>query len=73
MVRKGWLNASGSVRCLSRRSIKTSNPRLHRRNSASFPTEPTVTVMKADSQLQIDPSTVGIIDATRARVDWGPL
>ena len=37
-------------------------PSLHRRESASFPTEPTVTVMKADSRLQIDPSTVGIND-----------
>ena len=30
---------------------------LHRRKSTSLPVEPTVTVMKADSHLQIDPST----------------
>ena len=33
-------------------------PSLHRRKSISLPVEPTVTGMKADSQLQIDPSTV---------------
>ena len=31
---------------------------VHRRKSISLPVEPTVTVMKADSHLQIDPSTV---------------
>ena len=31
---------------------------LHRRKSISLPVEPTVTVMKADSHLHIDPSTV---------------
>ena len=36
---------------------------LHRRKSISLPAEPTVTVMKADSRLQIDPSTVCVIDA----------
>ena len=38
-------------------------PSLHRRKSISLPVEPTVTVMKADSHLQIDPSTVCVIDA----------
>ena len=33
-------------------------PSLHRRKSILLPVEPTVTVMKADSQLQVDPSTV---------------
>ena len=33
-------------------------PSLHRRKSISLPVEPTVTAMKADSHLQIDPSTV---------------
>ena len=33
-------------------------PSLHRRKSISLPVEPTVTVMKADSHLQVDPSTV---------------
>ena len=33
-------------------------PSLHRRKSISLPVEPTVTVMKADSHLQIDPSCV---------------
>ena len=33
-------------------------PSLHRRKSISLLVEPTVTVMKADSHLQIDPSTV---------------
>ena len=35
----------------------------HRRKSISLPVEPTVTVMKADSLLQIDPSTVCVIVA----------
>ena len=30
-------------------------PLLHRRKSIQLPVEPTVTVMKADSHLQIDP------------------
>ena len=33
-------------------------PSLHRRKSISLPVEPTVTAIKADSHLQIDPSTV---------------
>ena len=33
-------------------------PSLHRRKSISLPVEPTVTVMKADSHLQMDPCTV---------------
>ena len=41
-------------------------PSLHRRKSISLPAEPTVTVMKADSHLQIDPSTVCVIDAKSA-------
>ena len=41
-------------------------PSLHRRKSMSLPVEPTVTVMKADSHLQIDPSTVCVIDAESA-------
>ena len=41
-------------------------PSLHRRKSISLPVEPTVTVVKADSHLQIDPSTVCIIDAKSA-------
>ena len=41
-------------------------PSLHRRKSISPPVEPTVTVMKADSHLQIDPSTVCVIDAKSA-------
>ena len=39
---------------------------LHRRKSISLPVEPTVTVMKADNHLQIDPSTVCVIDAKSA-------
>ena len=38
-------------------------PSLHPRKSISIPVEPTVTVMKADSRLQVDPSTVWVIDA----------
>ena len=38
-------------------------PSLHRRKSISLPIEPTVTVMKVDSHLQVDPSTVCVIDA----------
>ena len=41
-------------------------PLLHRRKSTSLPVESTVTVMKADSHLQIDPSTVCVIDAKSA-------
>ena len=41
-------------------------PSLHRRKLAPFPAEPTVTVMKADSLLQVDPSTVCVIDAKSA-------
>ena len=40
-------------------------PSLHRRKSISLPVEPTVTVMKADSHLQIDASTVCVIDAKK--------
>ena len=36
-------------------------PSLHRRKSISLPVEPTVTVMKVDSHLQIDPSTVRVM------------
>ena len=43
-----------------------SEPSLHRRKSKSLPIEPTVTVMKADSRLQIVPSTVCVIDAKSA-------
>ena len=39
---------------------------LHRRESILLPAESTVTVMKADSHLQIDPSTVCVIDAKSA-------
>ena len=41
-------------------------PSLHRRKSISLPGEPAITVMKADSHLQIDPSTVCVIDAKSA-------
>ena len=41
-------------------------PSLHRRKSISLPVESTVTVMKADSHLQIDASTVCVIDAKSA-------
>ena len=41
-------------------------PSLHRRKSISLPVEPTVTVMKADRHLQIDPSKVCVIDAKSA-------
>ena len=35
-------------------------------NRYPLPTDPTVTVMKADSRLQVDPSTVCVIDAKSA-------
>ena len=41
-------------------------PSLHRRKSKTLPIEPTVTVMKVDNHLQIDPSTVCVIDAKNA-------
>ena len=41
-------------------------PSLHRWKAISLPVEPTVTVIKADSHLQIDPSTVCVIDAKSA-------
>ena len=34
------------------------DPSLHRRKSVTLPVEPTVTVMKADSHVQVDPPTV---------------
>ena len=42
------------------------DPSLHRRKSITLPVEPTVTVMKADSRLQVDPSTVRVIDSKSA-------
>ena len=36
-------------------------PSLHRRKSILLPAEPTVTIMKADSHLQVDPSTVCVL------------
>ena len=36
-------------------------PSLHRRKSISLPVKPTVTVKKADSHLQVDPSTVCVL------------
>ena len=54
-------------------------PALHRRKSTSLPTEPTVTVMKADSHLQVHPSAVCVIcvirssmQTLRARCRWVP-
>ena len=41
-------------------------PSLHRRKSISQPTETTVTVMKADSHVQVYPSTVCVTDAKSA-------
>ena len=41
-------------------------PSLQRRKSTALPAEPTVTVMKAASHLQVDPSTVCVIDAKSA-------
>ena len=49
--------------CWSRRSIKTTNPRY---TDGKLSVEPTVTVMKADTHLQVDPSTVCVIDAKSA-------
>ena len=39
-------------------------------NSISLPVEPTVTVMKADSHLQIDPSTVCVMEAKVLSIIW---
>ena len=50
----------------NRRSIKTTSHRYIGGNRKKLPVEPTVTVMKADSHLQIDPSTVCVIDAKSA-------
>ena len=44
-------------------------PSLHRRKSILLPAEPTVTIMKADSHLQVDPSTVCVIDAKKSAFD----
>ena len=41
-------------------------PSLHRRKSISLTAEPTVTVMKADNHIQVDPSTVCVTDAKSA-------
>ena len=50
-------------------------PPLHRRKSTTWLVEPTVTVMKADSHLQIDPSTVCVPLMLRvlSRVNWRSL
>ena len=62
----------------SQRFIKTTN-RRYRRKSTSLPEEPTVTVKKADSHLQVDPSAVCVIDAKKClrpsgtRVNWRSL
>ena len=46
-------------------------PSLHRRKPSPLPAEPTVAVMKADSHLQVDPSTVCV--SSGARVNWRSL
>ena len=48
---------------MDQRCVGVSGSRLR---SNVTPTEPTVTVMKADSHLQVDPSTVYVIDAKSA-------
>ena len=55
----GRMRADAWVTCVC-------EPSLHRRKSASLPVAPTVTVMTADSNLQIDPSTVCVVDAKSA-------
>ena len=60
---RGLLNASGSVVFFEWVVYQAYERSLHIRIPASFPAEPTVTVMKADSHLQVDPSTVCVIDA----------
>ena len=62
----GWLIASGSGLFSSRRSIRTTNPRCADGNRHHLPAEPTVTFMKVDSHLQVDPSTMCVIDAKSA-------
>ena len=64
-----WLWSEGLAECewISGVAVyQDYEPSLHRRKSTSLPAEPTVTVMKADSHLQIDPSTVCVIDAKSA-------
>ena len=61
---RGFLMSEGLAECewisgmLESAVYQDYEPSLHRRKSISLPAEPTVTVMKADSYLQIDPSTV---------------
>ena len=50
----------------SRALYQDYEPSLHLRKSILLPAEPTVTIMKADSHLQVDPSTVCVIDAKSA-------
>ena len=58
---RGLLNASGSVVFFELVIYKTTSARYT--DEYSHPAEPTATDMKADSHLQVDPSTVCVINA----------
>ena len=57
MVSEGLAECDWISGVLEPAAYQDYEPSLHRRKSISLPAEPTVTVMKAGSHLQIDPST----------------
>ena len=66
MISEGLAECEWTSGVLESALYQDYEPSLHRQKSVSLPVEPTVTVMKADSHLQIDPSTVCVIDAKSA-------
>ena len=66
MMREGLAECEWISGVLESAVYQDYEPSLHWRKPISLPVEPTVTVMKADSHLQVDPSTVCVIDAKSA-------
>ena len=79
MVSKGLAECEWNSGVLESAVYHDYEPLFHRRKSAPFLHEPTVTVMKADSHLQVDPSK-GVchrcqkrLRSPGAKVDWRSL
>ena len=66
MMREGLAECEWISGVLDSAVYQDYDPSLHRRKSTTLPVEPTVTVMKADSRLKVDPSTVCVINAKSA-------
>ena len=58
MMSEGLVECEWSSDVLESAIYQYYEPSLHRRESTPLPAEPTVAVMKADSRLQVDPSSV---------------